>query len=80
MCDAGCILEVLDNYLAEQGYIMPLDLGAKGRYAPRKKHRPRSSAVCAVQHATVTYPVVFFSVLVVTLEAMSPPMQEDCDS
>ncbi|KAF9943975.1 D-lactate ferricytochrome c oxidoreductase, partial [Mortierella alpina] len=30
VCDAGCILEVLDNYLAEQGYIMPLDLGAKG--------------------------------------------------
>lgn len=30
--DAGCILEVLDNYLAERGYIMPLDLGAKGRY------------------------------------------------
>ncbi|PKY22829.1 FAD-binding domain-containing protein [Rhizophagus irregularis] len=31
-CDAGCILEVLDNYLAEQeqGYMMPLDLGAKG--------------------------------------------------
>lgn len=32
VCDAGCILEVLDNYLAERGYIMPLDLGAKGRY------------------------------------------------
>ncbi|KAG0034569.1 hypothetical protein BGZ81_004113 [Podila clonocystis] len=30
VCDAGCILEVLDNYLAERGYIMPLDLGAKG--------------------------------------------------
>ncbi|KAG0254122.1 hypothetical protein BG011_005943 [Mortierella polycephala] len=30
VCDAGCILEVLDNYLAENGYIMPLDLGAKG--------------------------------------------------
>ncbi|KAG0034921.1 hypothetical protein BGZ82_005559 [Podila clonocystis] len=28
--DAGCILEVLDNYLAERGFIMPLDLGAKG--------------------------------------------------
>ncbi|KAF9305933.1 hypothetical protein BGZ74_008267 [Mortierella antarctica] len=30
VCDAGCILEVLDNHLAERGYIMPLDLGAKG--------------------------------------------------
>ncbi|KAF9422535.1 D-lactate ferricytochrome c oxidoreductase [Podila epigama] len=30
VCDAGCILEVMDNYLAERGYIMPLDLGAKG--------------------------------------------------
>ncbi|KAH7323889.1 hypothetical protein BKA65DRAFT_436024 [Rhexocercosporidium sp. MPI-PUGE-AT-0058] len=28
--DAGCILEVTDNYLAEKGYIFPLDLGAKG--------------------------------------------------
>ena len=28
--DAGCILEVVDNYLAEKGYIFPLDLGAKG--------------------------------------------------
>ncbi|CAG8487498.1 2875_t:CDS:10 [Acaulospora morrowiae] len=30
VCDSGCILENLDNYLAEQGYVMPLDLGAKG--------------------------------------------------
>lgn len=29
-CDAGVILENADNYLAEQGYIFPLDLGAKG--------------------------------------------------
>jgi len=28
--DAGCILETVDNYLAERGYIFPLDLGAKG--------------------------------------------------
>ncbi|KAJ3348443.1 hypothetical protein HDU83_001329 [Entophlyctis luteolus] len=27
---AGCVLEVLDNWLSERGYIMPLDLGAKG--------------------------------------------------
>lgn len=32
VCDAGSILEVLDKYLEERGYIMPLDLGAKGRY------------------------------------------------
>lgn len=31
-CDAGVILEVLDNYLANNGYTVPLDLGAKGRY------------------------------------------------
>lgn len=30
VCDAGCILEVLDGKLAEHGYMMPLDLGAKG--------------------------------------------------
>ncbi|CAO3630735.1 unnamed protein product [Cunninghamella blakesleeana] len=28
--DAGCILEVLDNWLAEKGFMMPLDLAAKG--------------------------------------------------
>jgi FAD/FMN-containing dehydrogenase len=30
VCQAGCILEVLDQYVAERGYVMPLDLGAKG--------------------------------------------------
>ena len=30
VCDAGCILESLDNHVAEKGYMMPLDLGAKG--------------------------------------------------
>lgn len=29
-CDAGLILENADNFLAENGYIFPLDLGAKG--------------------------------------------------
>lgn len=29
-CEAGCILENLDNYLSEKGFMMPLDLGAKG--------------------------------------------------
>lgn len=28
--DAGAVLEVVDNYLAERGYIFPLDLAAKG--------------------------------------------------
>lgn len=28
--DAGAVLEVVDNYLAEKGYIFPLDLAAKG--------------------------------------------------
>jgi FAD/FMN-containing dehydrogenase len=31
VCQAGCVLEYLDNYLAEKGLMMPLDLGAKGR-------------------------------------------------
>mmetsp|Transcript_45417 Transcript_45417/g.74013 ORF Transcript_45417/g.74013 Transcript_45417/m.74013 type:complete len:564 (-) Transcript_45417:31-1722(-) len=30
VCEAGCILEALDNFLAELGFMMPLDLGAKG--------------------------------------------------
>lgn len=29
-CDAGVILETADQHLAENGYIFPLDLGAKG--------------------------------------------------
>eukprot|EP00906_Rhabdomonas_costata_P027164 RCo038618 len=29
-CEAGCILEAVDNFLAEKGHMMPLDLGAKG--------------------------------------------------
>ncbi|NXX74989.1 D2HDH protein, partial [Urocolius indicus] len=30
VCQAGCILERLNQYLEEQGFVMPLDLGAKG--------------------------------------------------
>ena len=30
VCNAGCILESLDNYLNERGFGVPLDLGAKG--------------------------------------------------
>lgn len=30
VADAGCILEVVDRYLAERDHIFPLDLGAKG--------------------------------------------------
>lgn len=29
-CEAGCILEVLQDYAKELGYMVPLDLGAKG--------------------------------------------------
>ena len=31
VCQSGCILETLDNMLAERDLMMPLDLGAKGR-------------------------------------------------
>ncbi len=30
VCQAGCILEKLDQSLADKGFMMPLDLGAKG--------------------------------------------------
>ncbi|KAI9822601.1 MAG: hypothetical protein M1827_000320 [Pycnora praestabilis] len=30
VADAGCILEVMDHYLAERNHLFPLDLGAKG--------------------------------------------------
>ncbi|XP_064460545.1 D-2-hydroxyglutarate dehydrogenase, mitochondrial-like [Ornithodoros turicata] len=29
-CQAGCILETLDDYVGNEGYVVPLDLGAKG--------------------------------------------------
>lgn len=29
-CEAGCILEVLQKHVRNYGYLMPLDLGAKG--------------------------------------------------
>ena len=43
VCEAGCILESLDKLLEEKGFIMPLDLGAKGRY------------MCCVLSETVRY-------------------------
>ncbi|NXJ11187.1 D2HDH protein, partial [Odontophorus gujanensis] len=30
VCQAGCVLEKLNEYLEERGFVMPLDLGAKG--------------------------------------------------
>ena len=33
VADAGCVLEAMSEYLVPHNYIMPLDLGAKGRYA-----------------------------------------------
>jgi FAD/FMN-containing dehydrogenase len=30
VCEAGCILEALQNYVKDLGHMMPLDLGAKG--------------------------------------------------
>ena len=30
VCDAGCVLEMADQWLEKHGYLFPLDLGAKG--------------------------------------------------
>lgn len=30
VCEAGCVLEELDNFLRDRSHMMPLDLGAKG--------------------------------------------------
>ena len=30
ICESGCILQDLEEYVNERNYIMPLDLGAKG--------------------------------------------------
>jgi FAD/FMN-containing dehydrogenase len=42
VADAGCILQSLIDYLAPQNHIMPIDLGAKGRYVP-SLHRQTQS-------------------------------------
>lgn len=47
MADAGCILEALSEHIAPHDHIMPLDLGAKGRYA-----RTPSFDVSANSYAT----------------------------
>lgn len=49
VADAGCILEAMSEYLAPHNYIMPLDLGAKGRYA-------RADALC-VANTDMTWPL-----------------------
>ena len=30
VCQAGCVLETLDQYVQKENLVMPLDLGAKG--------------------------------------------------
>ena len=30
VCEAGCVLQDLDDFLAERGHMVPLDLGSKG--------------------------------------------------
>ena len=37
VCQSGCVLEALDGVLADRGLMMPLDLGAKGRYEGRRE-------------------------------------------
>jgi len=32
VCEAGCILESLSSMVMDKGFVMPLDLAAKGRY------------------------------------------------
>ena len=32
VCEGGCILESLSKTVADKGFVMPLDLAAKGRY------------------------------------------------
>jgi hypothetical protein len=37
VADAGCVLETLTEHIGKEDHIMPLDLGAKGRYAAHGK-------------------------------------------
>lgn len=43
VADAGCILEALSEYIAPHDHVMPLDLGAKGRYAQTPFAGPANS-------------------------------------
>lgn len=53
ICEAGCVLETLQEYVAQRGYTMPIDLGAKGScqiggalsLIPRRS--PRATALAA---------------------------------
>lgn len=67
-------MEVLDNYLAERGYIMPLDLGAKGRYDTGPNFHDinnMSTFILGLTHSRL--------LIVVILEAMLRPTQEAFD-
>ena len=43
--EAGVVLEAADNYLREQGHIMPIDLGAKGSCVVHTHHPSLNLAV-----------------------------------
>lgn len=45
MADAGCILQSLTDYVAPDNHIMPIDLGAKGRYVVNNGHLPTLSPI-----------------------------------
>jgi hypothetical protein len=67
-CQAGVVLEHLGDYLAEQGFTVPLDLGAKGRYVSEREKESGSqdrSSVDGLEHCNVA---------VVKSVAMSRPM------
>lgn len=50
VCQSGCILETLDNMLAERDLMMPLDLGAKGRWVlPSKMYVPLDK-LCTISY------------------------------
>ena len=52
VADAGCILQSLTDYLSPHNHIVPLDLGAKGRYVKLYnglRSPPSNIAVIAVK-------------------------------
>jgi FAD/FMN-containing dehydrogenase len=52
VADAGCILQSLIDYLAPHNHIMPIDLGAKGRFALSSAGARRGRLNCPCLVAT----------------------------
>ena len=52
-CEAGCILQTLNEYVGKQGYTMPIDLGAKGSCFIGGNLSTNAGGIHFVQHGSL---------------------------